>query len=107
MNPIDRLLAFLPGMKTYLTGVAMILVGLVRLISSWQMGDVFGLMFREGVDEILQGIAIITLRRGVKTDMVEAVRDPLDADEAQAERLRELSRSLTDSIETHLHGRGE
>lgn len=66
-NLIDRLLSFLPGAKTYLVGLAMIATGLVQIIGAYESGAMLGPTLTGGVEMVLEGFAVMTLRRGIKT----------------------------------------
>ena len=75
MNPIDRLLSFLPGAKTYIVALIMILTGITQIIDAYLNGALLGPTFHAGLEMVLEGLAAMTLRRGIKT----ATGDPAPA----------------------------
>lgn len=68
--PTEKILDFLPGLKSYILGAAMILLGLAEAIDAVLGGGVFGAALTEAIQTILEGAAVMTLRRGIKTDAV-------------------------------------
>ena len=72
-----RVVGMVTGYRTYMVGGAMVLRGVVALIDAAQgttLSDLLKLLHHPGMDEINQGLAIMTLRAGMAAHAKEQMK---------------------------------